>query len=321
MRLAVFCLVVAAGYVAAGFVAGENSPTWLAPAITVGLYPVLIITFQLTFGRSVGQGLYLYYNQKYPEAIEALSKGVAFFDRHRLLDRVPFLFVTGDPACYREQALLTMAACYGQMGEGARAKAAYEHVLEQFPQSNRAAAVLNIIQAAKGGTFRPHRTLRPPECCPMAAIALIVLACLWVVLVMVMNRHFPGMVPLSYYAYAYLGLAAYHLAGNRFLIPHLPRAWRHLKKNEYEQAISAYTDAAAFFARHAWMDQFRSVLFLSLLSPGFREVALNNIGYCYSQMGDGAGTKAAYKLMLEAFPESRFATYPLTLFRTAEDGG
>jgi Tfp pilus assembly protein PilF len=51
----------------------------------------------------------------------------------------------------------------------------------------------------------------------------------------------------------------------------------------------------------------------------YREMALNNIAFCYGQIGDGANAKKYYLKTLEEFPGNPLATAGLALMRAAEN--
>lgn len=50
---------------------------------------------------------------------------------------------------YREMALVNIAFAYSQIGNGERAKAYYQHALEEFPNSSMAIAALRLIESVE----------------------------------------------------------------------------------------------------------------------------------------------------------------------------
>lgn len=91
-------------------------------------------------------------------------------------------------------------------------------------------------------------------------------------------------------------LAQYHRYGMLFL-----------KKNEFESAIPYFESSYEYFQEKPWLDRFRAVFLLSSSRISYREMALVNIAYCYSQLGDTDNAKASYKRALQEFPESEIA--------------
>jgi hypothetical protein len=88
----------------------------------------------------------------------------------------------------------------------------------------------------------------------------------------------------------YLGAAAYLLysIGSRLTIPRTHRAGVRLTRQQrFAEAIPKFEESLAFFERYAWIDRYRSVVLMSPSAISYREMALSNIAFCYSQIGDG----------------------------------
>lgn len=96
------------------------------------------------------QGLKLVRNESYPEAIEAFQSSYDFFQENSWLDKFRnFVFLFPFPVPLREVALLNIAHCYGQLRMGKEAKAYYERVLVEFPNSTLAPKGLRTLEAGK----------------------------------------------------------------------------------------------------------------------------------------------------------------------------
>ncbi|MBK0401539.1 tetratricopeptide repeat protein [Adhaeribacter sp. BT258] len=104
-------------------------------------------------------------------------------------------------------------------------------------------------------------------------------------------------------------LAKYHRYGMMFL-----------KQNAFENAIPYFENSYEFFQRHAWLDKFRAVFLLSSSRISYKEMALVNIAYCYSQLGDGTQAKVYYQRALKEFPDSGIAQAGLNMLRSSENG-
>lgn len=116
-----------------------------------------------------------------------------------------------------------------------------------------------------------------------------------------------------------LGAAAYlaYSIGSRMMIARdHRRGMRLFRRQDYVAAIQAYEDSYAFFARHAWIDQFRAIVLMSPSTVSYREMALCNIAFCYSQLGSGQKAEWYYRRTLEEFPSSGLAAAALRMIES-----
>ena len=70
-----------------------------------------------------------------------------------------------------------------------------------------------------------------------------------------------------------------------------------VKIEDFENAIPHFERSYEYFKRNEWVDKYR---FLTLLSSGkmtYKEMALNNIAFCYGQIGKGKISKEYYEIM------------------------
>ena len=89
-----------------------------------------------------------------------------------------------------------------------------------------------------------------------------------------------------------------------------------IKLEDFENAIPHFENSYEFFKRHHWLDKYR---YLTLLSSGkmtYKEMALNNIAFCYGQMGNGEVSKEYYERTLNEFPQSGIAKAGLRLLNS-----
>lgn len=89
-----------------------------------------------------------------------------------------------------------------------------------------------------------------------------------------------------------------------------------VKLEDYERAIPHFKNSYEFFKENEWIDKYR---FLTLLSSGkmsYKEMALNNIAFCYGQVGNGKLSKEYYEKTLNEFPESGIAKAGLRLLNS-----
>jgi tetratricopeptide (TPR) repeat protein len=70
------------------------------------------------------------------------------------------------------------------------------------------------------------------------------------------------------------------------------------RAGRFEEAIKRFEASRAFFSQHPRLDSFRSLLFGVAGPNPFRIVALCNMAYCYSQLGNGARAISLYEQAL-----------------------
>ncbi len=100
----------------------------------------------------------------------------------------------------------------------------------------------------------------------------------------------------------------------RTAIPHNHRKGISLSKaNNYIQAIDEYEKSYIFFTKYTWIDKYRFITLLSSSKISYTEMALLNIAFCYSQIGDGNKAKEYYEKTLKQFPNSEIAKTSLQM--------
>lgn len=90
------------------------------------------------------------------------------------------------------------------------------------------------------------------------------------------------------------------------------------KTGKYEHAIAEFEKSYVFFTKNAWIDKYRFITMLSSSRISYREMALLNIAFCYSQIGDGKNAKAYYLKVLDEFPDSAMAKSSLKMIESIE---
>jgi tetratricopeptide (TPR) repeat protein len=89
-----------------------------------------------------------------------------------------------------------------------------------------------------------------------------------------------------------------------------------VKQAQFEEAILHFKRSYDFFEAHDWLDKYRFLTLLSSGSVSYKEMALNNIAFCYGQMGDGDRSKAYYQRTLDEFPDSQLAVVALRMLNS-----
>lgn len=91
-----------------------------------------------------------------------------------------------------------------------------------------------------------------------------------------------------------------------------------VRQKRYAEAIPFFKSSYAFFTRNLWIDKYRYLTLFSSSAISYREMALNNIAFCYSQSGQGKESEEAYKKVLEEFPDSGMAETALKMIHSAK---
>jgi tetratricopeptide (TPR) repeat protein len=109
--------------------------------------------------------------------------------------------------------------------------------------------------------------------------------------------------------------------GSRRLFPQAHRAGIKLMRQErFEQAIPKFQESVAFFERYPWVDRFRSIVLMSPSAISYREMALVNMAFCYTQIGNGEQGRLIYQKCLERFPNSGIAASALRMLDSVAQG-
>lgn len=93
------------------------------------------------------------------------------------------------------------------------------------------------------------------------------------------------------------------------------------KQGRFREAVEHYRRSHEFFARHRWVDRYRSIILMSCSAISYREMALVNMGFCYGQIGEAQKAKECYQAALDAFPGSAMAASALKMIETFESKG
>jgi tetratricopeptide (TPR) repeat protein len=110
-----------------------------------------------------------------------------------------------------------------------------------------------------------------------------------------------------------VGFLAYSILSRRVFTRHHREGVSLVKRQEFLQAVPRFQQSLEYLDRHSWIDRFRSVVLMSASAISYREMALANIGFCYSQVGDGRRARESYEFCLERYPDSTMATAALRL--------
>ena len=144
-------------------------PQFIALALAAGI-GVLLSPANWTLGMTCGAGVYVLYSfgsramitrdhragivlnsqRRFADAIPYFQRSFEFFDRHDWIDRYrSIVLMTPGAISYREMALVNIAFCYVQIGDGVQACMSYERCLKRFPRNEIALGTLRMMDAAQ----------------------------------------------------------------------------------------------------------------------------------------------------------------------------
>jgi hypothetical protein len=110
----------------------------------------LIISFGLRnfVAQNHRRGMNLVKQQQFEMAIPQFVLSVAFFTKNNWIDKYRFLtLLSSSRKSYKEMGLCNIAFCYGQTGNGQKAKEYYELTLKEFLESGMAITGLKMINS------------------------------------------------------------------------------------------------------------------------------------------------------------------------------
>lgn len=93
---------------------------------------------------------------------------------------------------------------------------------------------------------------------------------------------------------------------------------RLIHRREFLNAIPYFQSSYDFFNKNSWIDKYRYITLLSSSKMCYREMALNNIAFCYSQIGEGDKATAYYNRTLEEYPGNEMAKAALNFIHSVD---
>jgi tetratricopeptide (TPR) repeat protein len=107
-------------------------------------------TSRLVIARDHRAGMALMRRDLFQDALPHFERSFEFFSKHKWLDEWRGLFLlSSSRMAYREMALINMAYCYGQIGQGEKAIETYQRCLDLFPNSGMALYSLRMLQSVR----------------------------------------------------------------------------------------------------------------------------------------------------------------------------
>lgn len=76
-----------------------------------------------------------------------------------------------------------------------------------------------------------------------------------------------------------------------------------MRKKQYAEAAEAFSRSEAYFAKHPKVDKFRFITIFSSSAIPYRQMALNNMGICYREVGEYLEALKAFRQLAELNPD------------------
>ena len=124
---------------------GANNPYKLM--LGVGIYLAYSFSSRQIILGEHRRGMRLLQKHNFQDAIRCFEKSYTFFQKHSWIDKFrSIVLMSCSLMSYREMALINLAFCYVQIGNGGEAKKYYQQALKEFPKSVMANVALSFIQ-------------------------------------------------------------------------------------------------------------------------------------------------------------------------------
>ena len=100
----------------------------------------------------------LFKRKSFQDAIHEFQKSYEFFKKYKWIDTYrSIILLSPSRISYTEMALLNIAFCYGQTGEGQKSREYYERILQEFPESEMARSALNMLDSAASSPLQVNK--------------------------------------------------------------------------------------------------------------------------------------------------------------------
>lgn len=91
-----------------------------------------------------------------------------------------------------------------------------------------------------------------------------------------------------------------------------------VRQEKYADAIPFFVDSYKMFTKYSWVDKYRH-FFGSSSKMTYKEMDLNNVAFCYGQIGEKEKSIEYYRRTLTEYPDSGLAKAALKLIDTMTD--
>jgi tetratricopeptide (TPR) repeat protein len=93
---------------------------------------------------------------------------------------------------------------------------------------------------------------------------------------------------------------------------------RDYQAQRFGDALAHFEASYDFFSRHPGIDRMRYIVLGTASANSYQAIALCNIAFCQTQLGEGQAAKRSYERALREFPECVLARTSLTMLRSTE---
>jgi tetratricopeptide (TPR) repeat protein len=121
------------------------------------LYILAMIMPRKLIAKNHRKGIRYFKEKNYEAAIQEFEKSYEYFKKYKWIDKYRvFTLFSGSSISYSEMALLNIAFCSGQIGNGKKSKETYEKVLLEFPDNEIAKSTLRLLQSIENKEMNNH---------------------------------------------------------------------------------------------------------------------------------------------------------------------
>jgi len=92
-----------------------------------------------------------------------------------------------------------------------------------------------------------------------------------------------------------------------------------VKQMKFTEAIPHFEKSVDYFTRNSWVDKYRVIVLFNSGKMSYKEMGLCNLGFCYSQIGNGEMAKKYYTAAITEFPQSGVARVALNMLNSTQN--
>ncbi len=89
-----------------------------------------------------------------------------------------------------------------------------------------------------------------------------------------------------------------------------------VKQQRFTEALPFFQKSYDDLNKRSWIDKYRCLTLFSSSKLSYREMALCNMAFCYSQIGEGQKARAYYELALKTNPQNGLAIAGLNMLNS-----
>ncbi len=109
---------------------------------------VIALILRKLIAKEHQNGIVKVKHEQFKDAILHFETSYNYFKQHNWIDKYRFLTLfSASKISYKEMALVNIAFCYGQIGEGKLSKSYYQKAIDEFPESKIAKTGLNFLNS------------------------------------------------------------------------------------------------------------------------------------------------------------------------------